>query len=199
MEAASSSSSSSSFSPTNQQHPSVHWHYGDVDDSNFQAHGRSLVLVIVVFSVLLFLTLLCLYARWACRYRRMVISVSSSSSSSADYGGGGVYAVSAGLDRDVINGIPVILFQATEKKMVVTAGGHEEEKGLRCSICLSTFREGDKVKLLPGCGHMFHPDCVDEWLRSQPTCPLCRSTLAGRVGDVGREQQLGEADAAAAV
>jgi hypothetical protein len=46
-----------------------------------------------------------------------------------------------------------------------------------CSICLSALVAGDKVKALPPCGHRFHPGCVDDWLRSHPSCPLCRTLL----------------------
>ena len=33
------------------------------------------------------------------------------------------------------------------------------------------------VKLLPNCKHMFHVECIDMWLNSNTTCPICR-TLA---------------------
>uniref|UniRef100_J3KXL7 RING-type E3 ubiquitin transferase n=1 Tax=Oryza brachyantha TaxID=4533 RepID=J3KXL7_ORYBR len=31
------------------------------------------------------------------------------------------------------------------------------------------------VRELPNCGHVFHVECVDAWLRSRTTCPLCRA------------------------
>ncbi|KAG6436131.1 hypothetical protein SASPL_101015 [Salvia splendens] len=44
-----------------------------------------------------------------------------------------------------------------------------------CPICLSEFEEGETVKLIPYCGHVFHAKCVDTWLHLHVTCPLCRS------------------------
>ncbi|EXB29971.1 RING-H2 finger protein ATL66 [Morus notabilis] len=46
-----------------------------------------------------------------------------------------------------------------------------------CSICLGVFEDGEKVKVLPGCSHCYHPECVDRWLSAQPSCPLCRASL----------------------
>lgn len=43
-----------------------------------------------------------------------------------------------------------------------------------CPICLGTFSEGERVRLLP-CQHLFHQDCVDEWLiKIKKFCPSCR-------------------------
>ncbi|URE40080.1 RING-H2 finger protein [Musa troglodytarum] len=47
--------------------------------------------------------------------------------------------------------------------------------------------EGDKIKVLPGCDHGFHPECVDEWLRARANCPLCRASLVR--ASVAKEQE----------
>lgn len=38
-----------------------------------------------------------------------------------------------------------------------------------CSICLTTVNQG---KILP-CFHSFHSECIDQWLVSKRTCPVC--------------------------
>ena len=44
-----------------------------------------------------------------------------------------------------------------------------------CSICLCDFEDDEKVKRLK-CGHMFHIDCVKEWLtKHNYTCSVCNS------------------------
>ncbi|KAK3605279.1 hypothetical protein CHS0354_001396 [Potamilus streckersoni] len=43
----------------------------------------------------------------------------------------------------------------------------------QCSICLTEFKSGEKILLLP-CEHEFHADCIPKWLKRNATCPICR-------------------------
>lgn len=45
-----------------------------------------------------------------------------------------------------------------------------------CAVCLGEFREGDDVKVMPFCSHVFHAACIDTWLLLHMSCPICRST-----------------------
>ena len=83
------------------------------------------------------------------------------------------------------------------------AGGGAAPADDVCAICLGEFEDGEKVRVLPRCGHEFHVRCVDTWLVSHDSCPTCRDSVlsgaaaapkpaAGRSG--GRP---GSADAAA--
>jgi len=45
-----------------------------------------------------------------------------------------------------------------------------------CSICLDDFVEGERLRLLPKCGHAFHTECILPWLTErQGCCPLCKT------------------------
>ncbi|XP_064958491.1 RING-H2 finger protein ATL70-like [Musa acuminata AAA Group] len=57
-----------------------------------------------------------------------------------------------------------------------------------CCICLYDFEDTDVLRLLPQCGHPFHLDCVDPWLRSHSSCPICRSFAAPRAEVVSSTQ-----------
>lgn len=46
-----------------------------------------------------------------------------------------------------------------------------------CAVCITELAAGDQARVLPRCGHGFHVDCVDTWLRSHSTCPLCRCAV----------------------
>ena len=47
-----------------------------------------------------------------------------------------------------------------------------------CSICLSSFAEGEVCRSLPApCGHMFHKSCIDQWFETSSRCPLCNRSV----------------------
>ncbi|XP_048534642.1 E3 ubiquitin-protein ligase Os03g0188200-like [Triticum urartu] len=47
-----------------------------------------------------------------------------------------------------------------------------------CAVCQCVFCADDELRLLPACRHAFHSGCVDPWLRANPSCPLCRASIA---------------------
>uniref|UniRef100_A0A0E0E2L5 RING-type E3 ubiquitin transferase n=1 Tax=Oryza meridionalis TaxID=40149 RepID=A0A0E0E2L5_9ORYZ len=49
--------------------------------------------------------------------------------------------------------------------------------GRECAVCLGAVREGEMVRRLPACEHVYHADCIDRWLAAHRTCPLCRREL----------------------
>ncbi|XP_052173977.1 RING-H2 finger protein ATL46-like [Diospyros lotus] len=73
----------------------------------------------------------------------------------------------SGLDQAFIDALPVFLYEEIR--------GPKEP--FDCAVCLCEFSEHDKLRLLPLCSHAFHIDCIDTWLLSNSTCPLCRGTL----------------------
>lgn len=42
----------------------------------------------------------------------------------------------------------------------------------RCVICMMDFIYGDPIRFLP-CMHIYHVDCIDDWLMRSFTCPSC--------------------------
>nr|GMD65973.1 E3 ubiquitin-protein ligase At4g11680-like [Ipomoea batatas] len=50
----------------------------------------------------------------------------------------------------------------------------DDEDGECCSICLEEFTRGMVITELAPCSHRFHNACIAQWLRNNPTCPICR-------------------------
>ncbi|XP_033105950.1 E3 ubiquitin-protein ligase arkadia-B-like isoform X2 [Anneissia japonica] len=57
---------------------------------------------------------------------------------------------------------------------------NSEDQGEKCAICLSYYEEKEGVRRLP-CMHLFHIDCVDQWLMSNKRCPICRVDIETQV------------------
>ncbi|KAL1283480.1 RING finger protein [Trichinella pseudospiralis] len=71
----------------------------------------------------------------------------------------------SGLTRDEIDRIPCYRFGTKSKEV--------NENQLSCVICLNNFEIRQLLRELP-CSHCYHSKCVDKWLRSNRTCPICR-------------------------
>ena len=71
---------------------------------------------------------------------------------------------SSGIDKRVMESLPFFRFSSLK--------GSKE--GLECAVCLSKFEEIEVLRLLPNCRHAFHINCIDQWLESHSSCPLCR-------------------------
>ncbi|CAJ1952724.1 unnamed protein product [Sphenostylis stenocarpa] len=76
-----------------------------------------------------------------------------------------------GINRELLNTFPT-LFYSNIKDL------KKGEETLECAVCLTDFSEKDALRLLPKCNHVFHPHCIDSWLASHVTCPVCRANLS---------------------
>lgn len=55
---------------------------------------------------------------------------------------------------------------------------HEEckhESTHHCTVCITDIQIGEQMTRLTKCIHVFHAECVDIWLNTKHTCPICRS------------------------
>ncbi|PWZ23257.1 putative RING-H2 finger protein ATL49 [Zea mays] len=77
----------------------------------------------------------------------------------------------AGVDQAFIDALPVFLY----RNVVGAAPGGKDP--FDCAVCLCEFSPDDQLRLLPKCSHAFHLECIDTWLLSHSTCPLCRRSL----------------------
>lgn len=47
---------------------------------------------------------------------------------------------------------------------------------IECSVCFEKLFDNVRPILVTKCGHLFHEDCMDNWMKQTPnqTCPQCR-------------------------
>ncbi|GJP76814.1 hypothetical protein CLOP_g7272 [Closterium sp. NIES-67] len=57
------------------------------------------------------------------------------------------------------------------------AGREEGDDERECIVCLGEYKTGDVIRQLHACNHQFHQDCIDAWLKTNSSCPLCRTSL----------------------
>ncbi|PAN04985.1 hypothetical protein PAHAL_1G106800 [Panicum hallii] len=96
-----------------------------------------------------------------------------------------------GLVDAAIESLPA--FAYTRAAACGAEGGGGSSKSGRCAlcpVCLEDVEAGEMVRQLPACRHLFHVECIDMWLHSHATCPLCRCQVS--------PQQVGVKLAAAA-
>ncbi|KAF9601276.1 hypothetical protein IFM89_018386 [Coptis chinensis] len=129
-----------------------------IGDSSFDAN------IVMILSVLL-CALICALGlnsiiRCALRCSSRVTSESSDISSTR--------LANTGVKRKALKTFPTITYSADLK-----LPGLDKE----CSICLSEFTLGERLRVLPKCNHGFHLRCIDKWLISHSSCPTCRHCL----------------------
>ena len=66
----------------------------------------------------------------------------------------------------------------------------EEDGDDACSVCLGNFQAGEEMRRMY-CRHIFHKDCIDEWLMRQRVCPLCKADALTRPTHTGGSMGVG--------
>ena len=49
--------------------------------------------------------------------------------------------------------------------------------GDSCPICHNNFEDGEIIRRINSCHHYFHAGCIERWLTTNDTCPVCRGHL----------------------
>lgn len=81
-----------------------------------------------------------------------------------------------------IGALPTFAYESPAGKGRCGDEGSGKPRGscLLCAVCLEDVQAGEMVRQLPVCCHLFHVDCIDMWLHTHQTCPLCRCELLPR-------------------
>ncbi|KAE8679843.1 E3 ubiquitin-protein ligase ATL4 [Hibiscus syriacus] len=83
------------------------------------------------------------------------------------------------VEAPFLDSLPLFTFSA-----ITRCSNNGSTASADCAVCLSKFEPQDQLRLLPLCCHAFHADCIDAWLTSNQTCPLCRCPLFASESDI---------------
>lgn len=140
---------------------------------NLQSYNSNIMLaaIISLLLVILFILLLHIYAKWFLVQTRQRSTRNSLSSPFHNFHSFNIVDNTSfasnfptkGLERSMISSIPLFVYK------------EENDNELECIICLSLLEDEDFFRKLPKCSHAFHVECIDMWLHSHSTCPICRA------------------------
>ncbi|KAF7825947.1 RING-H2 finger protein ATL52-like [Senna tora] len=149
----------------------------DSDSSRFQLSPLIVALIGVLASAFVLVTYYTLISRF-CKRRRQQIHENGDSLPNDDVlAHASVSSSSSGLDETLIKSIAVCKYKRGEGIV----------EGTDCSVCLSEFEESESLRLMPKCNHAFHIPCIDTWLKSHSSCPLCRSNIVISANNSGTD------------
>ncbi|GAB4857158.1 hypothetical protein Ancab_015068 [Ancistrocladus abbreviatus] len=100
------------------------------------------------------------------------ISAASAASPSDEHQQSECSVVDVGIDGATLLSYPKLLYSPSPKVSLPK----KDSTASCCSICLADYKIDDLLRLLPGCGHVFHLRCIDPWLRLRSSCPMCRTS-----------------------
>ncbi|QCD85582.1 RING-H2 finger protein ATL7-like [Vigna unguiculata] len=83
-----------------------------------------------------------------------------------DHNHNAISTVELGLNKELREMLPIIVYKESFSV-----------KDTQCSVCLLDYQSEDRLQQIPACGHTFHMSCIDLWLATHTTCPLCRFSL----------------------
>lgn len=135
--------------------------------------GKSMAVLFVVLVVVFFaLGFLSVYSR-QCAERRL-----RSNHDLAIPIGSNNHHRPRGLDPQIIHAFPTFVYSTVKSLQI------GRSTALECAVCLNEFEDHETLRFIPKCSHVFHPHCIDLWLSSHSTCPVCRANLSpAAVGD----------------
>ncbi|KAF8043411.1 hypothetical protein BT93_A1674 [Corymbia citriodora subsp. variegata] len=135
--------------------------------TNYDLNGKILVAAIVCLSVVLVIVILLhLYARYVLRNRARRSAAMHALALRVAHAQSSGEPPKTGLDLTVISSLPFFVFKQSDRC---------DDALVECAVCLSMLEDGEMARELPNCKHIFHVECIDKWLSSQSTCPVCRT------------------------
>ncbi|KAK1288530.1 E3 ubiquitin-protein ligase ATL6 [Acorus calamus] len=151
------------WTATAQQSPTSPTNNSNIDPYANSDFNQSIVIVLVLigssFFIVIFYTIIRQFA-------------GDRNGDAVNRGTGGFRSqrINRGIEASALEAFPTFLYSDVKGLKL----GNDT---LVCAICINEFEDDKTLRLLPKCDHVFHTDCIDTWLATHTTCPVCRSNL----------------------
>lgn len=128
-------------------------------------------------------------------YTPGMLSSLASDSGSATVAGGGPATATTTTPTTTTPSAAVTVADGGIVTAAAAGAAEEEDDEATCVICLCEYVTGELVTFLP-CRHHFHQRCINEWLVTDKSCPLCKQDIdAGAVAAAAAASAAARADA----
>lgn len=79
-------------------------------------------------------------------------------------------------DEEFALNLPIPLVRRESYTTTASEFTYDDESTVEhsCPICLGGYKKGDMLSASKHCPHMFHKECILQWLEKHAECPLCR-------------------------
>ncbi|XP_038888961.1 E3 ubiquitin-protein ligase ATL6-like [Benincasa hispida] len=146
------------------------------DPYQYRLSGSMAVIIVILIAALFFMAFFSVYIRHCNDSQSNTVRPISNAAARSR-------RATRGLDPAVIETFPTLVYSDVKEHKI-------GKSALECAVCLNEFEDDETLRLIPKCDHVFHPECIDAWLASHSTCPVCRANLSPqltesvhRVGD----------------
>ncbi|KAL7265593.1 hypothetical protein ACSBR1_003384 [Camellia fascicularis] len=148
------------------------FNFSDLKDKNLRVDSKTLLFGAIFLLLLIISTYSFVYFLYACVRRGQLTNTGTTTTNPRPS------PPPRGLDKAAINCLPIVSYGSSCSSLMMSSDSSSSFCRVgECSICLGGFQDGEKVKVLPMCHHGFHSKCVDKWLRTRSSCPLCRASV----------------------
>jgi E3 ubiquitin-protein ligase ATL10/75/76/77/78 len=135
------------------------WHYGPSVNEGTADSDITIILAAMVCALICSLPI-----NWMVKCTRCYSSGMGADSSDEAM----IRLINTGLRKAAMKALPIVVYISSSKPTGLASD---------FPICLTKFGEGEKVQGFPKCNHGFHMECIDKWLCSHSSFPMCRQSL----------------------
>lgn len=133
------------------------------DPYQYRLSGSMAVIIVILIAALFFVAFFSVYLRHCNDSQSNSVRPVTAAARSR--------RAARGLDPAVIETFPTLIYSDVKQHKI-------GKSTLECAVCLNEFEDDETLRLIPKCDHVFHPECIDAWLASHTTCPVCRANLS---------------------